>query len=193
MPREQLRGDRSDVTDAERCEQSRQRLRLRRLDRGEQRIRAFLGVSLEPEQLAAGRAIEIGGIVHQPASISCSMRAYDKPRMSIAPREAKCTSPSSCRPGTRRSGSRSRPLPRRARQAFRTTDTSSAYATAVPRGSLFSGTGPMICGITSPARFTCTMSPMRRSFLRIRSSVVQRRELHDRLRRSPPARAPRTD
>ena len=33
------------------------------------------------------------------------------------------------------------------------------------------GTGPMICGITSPARFTCTTSPTRRSLRATRSKL----------------------
>ena len=40
----------------------------------------------------------------------------------------------------------------------------SASATALSAPVRFSGTGPMICGITSPARLTCTLSPIRRSF-----------------------------
>ena len=44
----------------------------------------------------------------------------------------------------------------------------------------FSGTGPMTCGITSPARFTCTMSPTRRSFFADQVLVMQRGELDGR-------------
>jgi len=48
---EELRGNRSDVTDSKRVQQSLQRLRFRRLDGGDQRVGALVSVALELEEL----------------------------------------------------------------------------------------------------------------------------------------------
>ena len=45
------------------------------------------------------------------------------------------------------------------------------YASGGAAASRRSGTGPMTCGITSPARFTCTTSPMRRSLSAISAKL----------------------
>ena len=91
--------------------------------------------------------------------------------MSIAPRETKCVRLSKPRPGQARLGQRWRTSP-------------SGFSTGVPQrgqcAGIFHGglrsapsgmCGPTTCGITSPARCTITVSPMRMS-LRLMSSSL---------------------
>ncbi len=76
VAREQLRRSLADVADAKAEEEPRERLLLRRLDRRDELLGALLREPLERDELLDGERVEVGDVVHSPASISCSIRAY---------------------------------------------------------------------------------------------------------------------
>src|SRR6202049_2819602 len=65
MLRQQLCGNRPDVTDSKRVQQSLEWLRLRRLYCGDQRIGALVGVALQLEELIFRDRVEISRIANE--------------------------------------------------------------------------------------------------------------------------------
>ena len=161
-------------------------------DRVDEVGRRLLGEALELGQLGDGEPVEVGEVVHQPPvdelvddDLAEVLDVHGPPRAEVEQRLLELR-----RAGGVGAADDDLALrPRGARAADRDTGPGEAKGTA--SGGRRSSTTWTMCGITSPARSTTTVSPMRTSS-RWTSSSLCRVTLADRdARRSAPARAGR--
>ena len=166
--RERARQDRraalADVADAERVQEPRERDVLGALERGDQVLRRLLAHPLERGQLLGGEREQVGRTAHP-----LGRDQLLDPLLAEARRcPARCGWRSGAAPraparGTPGSGSAARPRPRRGPRACRTPGSASGSRHGTVSGGRSSSTTFTIFGITSPARSTKTVSPMRTS------------------------------
>ena len=173
VAREVARRGLAHVTDAERVDEARQRGRLALLDRRDHVAGALVGHALQRGELGEPQLVELRRRVHD-AGIHELVHELVAQSLDVerpAAREVQERLLALRRDTRGRRCSARRPRPAGAPPPSRTAGHSTGIANSRASAGRRSGTARTTCGITSPARRTITVSPMRRSRRRISSSL----------------------